>query len=188
MARVLVPLAAGCEEIEAVTLVDILRRGGVEVVAASLAGRLVHGNHGIGLEADMSLDEAASQSFDMIVLPGGQPGATHLGTDARVQRLLREYATSGRYVAAICAAPNVLAQAGLLQGKKVTSFPGAIPDTKGMSYMESAVVRDGKIVTSRGPGTAMDFALELLELLQGAETRAAVEARLQRPQTGLTKR
>lgn len=180
MARVLVPLADGCEEIEAVTLIDILRRGGVEVVAASLVGRLVHGNHGIGLETDVSLDEAAGQSFDMIVLPGGQPGATHLGADARVQGLLREFAAGGRYVAAICAAPGVLAQAGLLQGKKATSFPGAIPDTKGMSYMESAVVRDGNIITSRGPGTAMDFALELLELLQGTGTRAAVEARLMR--------
>ncbi|HET7176909.1 MAG TPA: DJ-1 family glyoxalase III [Gammaproteobacteria bacterium] len=180
MARVLVPLADGCEEIEAVTLIDILRRGGVEVVAASLAGRLVHGNHGIGLETDASLDEAAGQAFDMIVLPGGQPGATHLGTDARVQALLREFAAAGRYVAAICAAPGVLARAGLLEGRKVTSFPGAIPDTKGMNYMESAVVRDGNIVTSRGPGTAMDFALELLELLQGADMRAAVETRLMR--------
>lgn len=180
MARVLVPLADGCEEIEAVTLIDILRRGRVEVVAAALAGRLVHGNHGIGLEADASLDEAAQQSFDMIALPGGQPGATHLGADARVQHLLREYAAGGRYVAAICAAPGVLAAAGLLQGKRATSFPGAIVGREGITYLESAVVRDGKIVTSRGPGTAMDFALELLELLQGAEARASVEARLMR--------
>lgn len=180
MARALVILADGCEEVEAVTVLDILRRGRVEVVGASLAGRLVHGNHGIGIEADMPLDEALGQPFDMLILPGGQPGATHLGADPRVQRLLREFADQGRYLAAICAAPGVLAAAGLLQGRKATSFPDAIENLSGITYMESAVVRDGKIVTSRGPGTALDFALELLELLQGAETRGKVEARLQR--------
>ena len=181
MARVLVLLPDGCEEIEAVTIVDILRRGGVEVVMASLTGRFVHGSHNIGLEADATLDEIARQSFDMLVLPGGQPGATHLGADARVLRLLREYAAEGRYLAAICAAPGVLVAAGLLQGKRATSFPGAIADVSTIEYLESAVVRDGQIVTSRGPGTAMDFSLTLLALLMGEDVKARVEARLQRP-------
>ena len=181
MARALVILADGCEEIEAVTVLDVLRRGGVDVVGAALAGKWVHGNHGIGIEADVVLDEALDQSFDMLILPGGQPGATHLAADARVRRLLKEFEGKGRYIAAICAAPGVLAEAGLLRGRKATSFPDAIKDLSGISYMESAVVRDGKIITSRGPGTALDFALSLLELLQGAEVRIKVEARLQRP-------
>ena len=181
MARALVILADGCEEIEAVSVLDVLRRGGVEVVGASLTGKWVHGNHGIGLEADMALDAALDQAFDMLILPGGQPGATHLAADARVQRLLREFDRQGRYIAAICAAPGVLAEAGLLAGKRATSFPGAIGDLAGIDYLESAVVRDGTLVTSRGPGTALDFALELLTLLMGDEVREKVEARLQRP-------
>ncbi|HEV2110177.1 MAG TPA: DJ-1 family glyoxalase III [Gammaproteobacteria bacterium] len=180
MARALVILADGCEEIEAVTVLDVLRRGGVDAVGAALAGKWVHGNHGIGIEADVPLDEALHQSFDMLILPGGQPGAAHLAADARIQKLLQESASQGRYIAAICAAPGVLAEAGLLQGRKATSFPGAIKDLSGISYVESAVVRDGKVVTSRGPGTAMDFALQLLELLTDAATRDRVAGRLQR--------
>ena len=181
MARTLVILADGCEEIEAVTVMDILRRGGVEVVAAALAGQMVHGNHGIGIEADASLDPVLEQSFDMLILPGGEPGASHLAADSRVQYLLKEFEKAGLYIAAICAAPGVLAEAGLLRGRKATSFPDAIKDPSGITYLQSAVVRDGKIATSRGPGTALDFALELLELLAGGEVRKRVEARLQRP-------
>ncbi|HSC47964.1 MAG TPA: DJ-1 family glyoxalase III [Gammaproteobacteria bacterium] len=181
MPAVLVPLAEGCEEIEAVTVVDLLRRGSVTVVTASLGERIVHGNHGIGLEADVTLDEALKQSFDMLVLPGGQPGATHLGADLRIQKLLKKMDQDGRYIAAICAAPGVLAEAGLLKGKKATSFPDAIQDKSGIDYLEAAVVKDGKIITSRGPGTAMDFGLALVALLMGEEVRKKVEDRLQRP-------
>ncbi len=181
MARALVILADGCEEIEAVTVIDILRRGGVETVSASLKDKLLHGNHGIGIEADLGLDDALGQRFDMLILPGGQPGASHLAADPRVQRLLQDYDRDGRYLAAICAAPGVLAAAGLLKGKRATSFPGAIRDLSGIDYLDAAVVQDGKVVTSRGPGTAMTFALELLGLLMGEETRQEVEARLQRP-------
>lgn len=181
MARALVVFADGCEEIEAVTVIDILRRGGVETVSASLDDTLVHGNHGIGIEADLDLDHALGQRFDMLILPGGQPGASHLAADPRVQRLLQDHARDGRYLAAICAAPGVLAAAGLLKGKRATSFPGAIQDLSGIEYLDAAVVQDGKVVTSRGPGTAMDFALELLALLMGDGARQEVEARLQRP-------
>jgi 4-methyl-5(b-hydroxyethyl)-thiazole monophosphate biosynthesis len=181
MPAVLVPLAEGCEEIEAVTVVDLLRRGGVKVVTAALGTRIVHGNHGIGIEADVTLDEALKQSFDMLVLPGGQPGATHLGADPRIQALLKKMEKDGRYIAAICAAPGVLAEAGLLKGKKATSFPDAIKDKSGMDYVEAAVVLDGKIITSRGPGTAIDFGLALVALLMGEEVRKKVEDRLQRP-------
>ena len=181
MARALVILADGCEEIEAVTVIDILRRGGVETLGACLKDTLVRGNHGIAIEADLSLDHALSQRFDMLILPGGQPGASHLAADPRVQRLLQDHARDGRYLAAICAAPGVLAAAGLLQGKRATSFPGAIQDLSGIDYVDAAVVRDGKVVTSRGPGTAMAFALELLTLLMGEDARRMVEERLQRP-------
>jgi 4-methyl-5(b-hydroxyethyl)-thiazole monophosphate biosynthesis len=124
MSKVLVPLADGFEEIEAVTIVDLLRRAGVEVRTASLAGREVTGSHGITVMADSGLDEVEAGDYDMIVLPGGMPGTTHLKSDSRVARLLRQFAESGRYTAAICAAPSVLAHAGLLEGRKATSFPG----------------------------------------------------------------
>jgi len=117
-----------------------------------------------------------------VVLPGGMPGAKHLKEDARILNLLKKMADEGKYTAAICAAPTVLAEAGLLKGKKTTSYPGfldkmAVP---GMQYLAEPVVRDGKVLTSRGPGTAMDFALALIEELAGRETRDQVEAGLVR--------
>jgi 4-methyl-5(b-hydroxyethyl)-thiazole monophosphate biosynthesis len=183
MARVLVPLAAGFEEIEAVTIIDILRRGGVDVVTAGLEPGLVSGSHGIGIVPDCSLEEALEGDYDMMVLPGGLPGADHLEDDARVTRLLRELADSGRFTAAICAAPKVLAAAGVLDGRRATSFPGFLDASgiPGLELSDEPVVRDGKVITSRGPGTAMDFALTLVESLEGGEARGAVEGRLQRP-------
>lgn len=186
MSRVLVPLAEGFEEIEAVTVIDLLRRAGVEVRAASLGPRLVTGSHGITLEADVTLDEARAADYDMIVLPGGMPGADHLKQDARVIALLKEFAEQGRYTAAICAAPGVLAHAGLLAGRAATSFPGFLDEgsAPGIRLRPEPVVTDGKVVTSRGAGTAMDFGLALVELLEGATVRAEVEGRLQRPRQG----
>lgn len=183
VARVLVPLAAGFEELEAVTVIDLLRRAGIEVVAASLAPGPVTGSHGIAVQPDADLDEVLNQDFDMIVLPGGLPGATGLAEDTRVLQLLRRQAAARRYTAAICAAPGVLAKAGLLEGKRATSFPGFLaPDSApGIVLLEDPVVTDGRIITSRGPGTAMDFALALIERLAGGPAREAVESRLQRP-------
>jgi 4-methyl-5(b-hydroxyethyl)-thiazole monophosphate biosynthesis len=182
MSRVLVPLAEGFEEIEAVTVVDLLRRADIEVHTASLANRRVTGSHGISVEADMSLDDAQAGDYDMIVLPGGMPGAEHLKQDARVIALLREFAAAGRFTAAICAAPGVLAHAGLLEGREATSFPGFLSadSAPGIRLRESPVVMDGKVVTSRGPGTAIDFSLALIGLLKGDEVAAAVGGRLQR--------
>jgi len=178
-----VPLAEGFEEIEAVTVVDLLRRAGIEVRTASLAGREVIGSHGITVLADIGLDEAAATDYDMIVLPGGMPGTTHLKSDPRVTRLLRQFAESGRYTAAICAAPSVLAHAGLLEGRKATSFPGFLKSDSapGIRLSEDAVVVDGKVATSRGPGTAVPFGLALIELLEGPEARREVQDRLQLP-------
>ena len=182
MASVLVPLAQGCEELEAVTVVDLLRRAGINVVTAGLDAQPVTASRGMTLLPDMTLEMALQQSFDMVVLPGGLPGADHLGDDPRVIRLLQEMAASDAYTAAICAAPRVLARAGLLDGKRATSYPGAldIEAVPGIEYLETAVVTDGRVITSRGPGTAMDFALVLIETLVGKTKRDEVEAGLQR--------
>lgn len=186
--RVLVLLAEGCEEIEAVTLVDILRRAEFEVVVAGLLAGPVTASRGVVLVPDTDLDSARQSDYELIVLPGGAGGAQRLREDARVLELLRRQHAAGRWLAAICAAPTVLAAAGLLEGRRATSFPGHLATfgVKGLDYREEAVVRDGRIVTSRGPGTAMDFALELVQLLSDQTRRERVEAALQRPQTNVS--
>ena len=183
MTTVLIPLAQGCEELEAVTIIDLMRRAGIKVTTASLDDNPVIASRGTVLVADTILDNALQNSYDMIVLPGGLPGADHLRDDPRIITLLKNMADKGKYLSAICAAPKVLAHAGLLKNKRATAYPGTLeklelPDT----IIESTpVVIDGNIVTSQGPGTAMDFALKLVELLSGEETRQAVESGLQRP-------
>ena len=182
MANVLVPLAQGCEELEAVTVVDLLRRAGIEVVTAGLDEQPVRASRGLVLLPDMSLEKALQQDYDMIVLPGGLPGADNLCDDERIIERLRSMSAAGKYTAAICAAPRVLAKAGLLDGKRATSYPGTLEtDTiPGLDYQDTAVVMDGTVITSRGPGTAMDFALSLIKLLAGKQKRDEVEAGLQR--------
>jgi protein deglycase len=181
MASVLVPLAQGCEELEAVTIIDLLRRAGIGVVTAGLDDQPVRGSRGVMLVPDVTLDEAATQKFDMIALPGGAQGAENLNNDPRIHGLLKQLTETGRYTAAICAAPRVLASGGLLQGRRVTSFPGVLKSFEGFEYSEDPVVQDGRLITSRGPGTAMDFALALIENLVGRDKRDEVEAALQRP-------
>ena len=183
MARVLVPLAQGCEELEAITVVDLLRRAGIQVVTAGLDDLPVKGSRGSVLIPDFSLDKVSTDTFDMIVLPGGLPGADNLNADERIHRILQKMASESKYICAICAAPRVLAAAGLLNNKKATSFPGALDGCElvDFTYLEEPVVIDGNIVTSRGPGTAMDFTLDLIELLEGNAVREQVEASLQRP-------
>jgi 4-methyl-5(b-hydroxyethyl)-thiazole monophosphate biosynthesis len=181
MAKVLVPLADGCEELEAVTIIDLLRRAGIEVVTAGLKPGIVKASRGVQLVPDMTLDAALHDDYDMVVLPGGMPGATHLKEDTRVLGLLRKMAAAGKYTAAICAAPMVLAEAGVLEGRQATSYPGFLDGLPGVSVRAEAVVQDGKVLTSRGPGTAMDFALALVETLKGLATRQQVEAGLVRP-------
>lgn len=183
MARVLVPLANGCEELEAVTIIDLLRRAGIDVVTAGLADGPVTASRGVVLLPDSSLDAVLDQDFDMIVLPGGLPGANHLDADPRIHALLQRMAEQDRYTAAICAAPMVLLHAGLLDGHRATAYPGVIDgrDAAATQLLDDAVVSDGKVVTSRGPGTAMDFALTLIEHLLGADKRREVEQPLLRP-------
>jgi len=180
MTRVLMPLAEGFEEIEALTVVDLLRRAGIEVKTAGLEGESVTGSHQIAVRADTTLNEVADQAFDMIALPGG-PAAKTLRADARVQELVKRMAGAGRHVAAICAAPVALAQAGLLAGKRFTCFPGAVDDFPALQSTGATVERDDRIITGKGPGAAMDFGLALIEALEGKEARDRVEAKLQRP-------
>lgn len=179
---VLVPLAQGCEELEAITITDLLTRAGIKVVTAALNEKIVTASRGMKLVADNMLDDVLDIDFDMIVLPGGLPGADHLNNDPRIQTLVKKLAANNKYTAAICAAPRVLATAGLLEDKHATSFPGALDQfpVKNLTYEETAVVVDGKVITSRGPGTAMDFTLTLIELMLGKEKRDEVEAGLQR--------
>jgi 4-methyl-5(b-hydroxyethyl)-thiazole monophosphate biosynthesis len=183
MPRVLMPLAEGFEELEAVTIVDLLRRAEIEIVIAGLKPGPVTASRGTVLVPDSTLDAELAGNFDMVVLPGGLPGARHLEEDPRLLDLLRRYAAEGRFTAAICAAPKVLARAGLLEGKTATAYPGAlaVAEFPRLNLVQDPVVVDGRVATSRGPGTAMDFALCLIELLVGQERRRAVESELVRP-------
>lgn len=176
MPVVLVPLAEGFEEIEAVTVIDVLRRADIEVVTAGLSNRQVTGSHSIVLQADCLLDDALTRDYDLIVLPGGMPGAEHLKQDTRLHDRLKAHAAAGKPLAAICAAPMVLDYAGLIAGA-VTSYPGFL-DPASVDYREEAVVSDRGLTTSRGPSTALRFALQLVEQLVGVEKRQALEQKM----------
>ncbi|MEW8623312.1 MAG: DJ-1 family glyoxalase III, partial [Candidatus Thiodiazotropha endolucinida] len=162
MARVLVPLAEGCEELEAVTITDLLTRADIEVVTAGLKDGPVKASRGITLVPDTTLDAVMDQAFDMMVLPGGLPGADYLDADPRIHEMLKRLNQQGKFTAAICAAPKVLAGAGLLQGRRATSYPGVLDnmDLPQVDVQLERVISDDRVITSRGPGTAMDFALE----------------------------
>jgi 4-methyl-5(b-hydroxyethyl)-thiazole monophosphate biosynthesis len=166
MKTALLLLADGFEEIEAVTLIDVLRRAGVAVTTASLAGKHVRGSHDISIESDTLLDRVSLENFDALVLPGG-PAAKTLREEPRVQAAIKQAVATDKLVAAVCAAPTALEAAGVLKGKRATSYPGnPLPSAH---FVEERVVEDGNIVTSRGPGTTMAFALKLVERLSGAE-------------------
>lgn len=174
MKRVLVPLAPGFEEIEALTIIDILRRGDVKVITAGTVDGYIEGLNQVKVLADISLDEVNPDEFDMIVLPGGQPGVDNLKNDSRVHRIIKSLHEKGRFTAAICAAPTVLSAVGILDGKRVTSYPTSKKDLSMTEYSEDRVVVDGHIITSRSPGTAMEFAIKLLEILCDRETMERV--------------
>lgn len=173
--RVLLPLAEGFEEIEAVCIADILRRANIDVVIAGLSPSPVRGSHGIALETDADLESVLTQDFDMIVLPGGLPGSTTLEAHHGLLEKIQAQAEAGRELAAICAAPLVLATAGVLQFRDATSYPEVLCEDE-LNYKQAPVVVDGNITTSRGPATAMRFALTLVEKLAGPEKRAELEA------------
>lgn len=171
--RVLCLLFPGFEEIEAIAPVDLLRRAGVEVVVASLTGeKHVTGRCQVTVQSDAALAEVADQPFDLFLIPGG-PGITTVRADGRAARLAQAYARAGKPVAAICAAPTVLKDAGLLDGKRFTSHAGVLPELP-ESQVQERVVEDGNLVTSRGAATAVDFGLALVRRLCGDAAAAEV--------------
>jgi len=179
MATACVLLANGFEEIEAVTVIDVLRRGGVECTVVGVGTRAPTGSHAITVTADVAIDDLGEDAtWDVVVLPGGMPGATNLRDDPRVQAIVRRQHERGAALAAICAAPIALAPAGVLAGRRVTSYPGFLPQLGDVEYVEDEVVTDGGLVTSRGAGTAMAFALALVERLRGREVARDVGARM----------
>jgi protein deglycase len=187
MKKVLVILANGCEELEAVTVIDLLRRAEVDVTTASLDNGKdvtpITASRGVVLLADTTLDEAVKSDYDMLVLPGGLPGADYLDKDKRVSSLLQKMSNANKFIAAICAAPKVLANAQLLKDKQATSYPGVLENMalKNTELLTDNVVIDDKIITSRGPATAMEFALNLIEQLIDKDKRNAVARALLLP-------
>ncbi len=170
MAKVCVPLAKGFEEIEAVSLIDVMRRGGIEVVVAGVNEELVTGANGITVKADTDIKYVLADELDMIVLPGGWEGTHMLAENERVQELLKEMKAKEKVVGAICAAPFALKAAGVL-GSKYTCYPSVEEQIGKEGYTDKEkVVIDGNVMTSRGPGTAICFGLEIVKRLVGEET------------------
>lgn len=174
MTRVLVAIADGSEEMEAVITIDVLRRAQVEVCLASvMPGRTeITASRGVKIIADALLGACLTQTWDMIVLPGGMPGAAHLHDSVELRDLLQRQIESGRWLAAICAAPAVvLGRHNLIPQATATCFPASQEELAGRvkTVTQAAVVVDGKLITSQGPGTAIPFALQLVELLCGGE-------------------
>jgi len=177
MVRVLVPLAEGFEEIEAVNVIDILRRAGIEVVTAGLKGGMVTGSHKIAVQPDTDLNKIDFRNFDGLVLPGGSPGFINLGNDERILNMAREMDRAEKLVAAICAAPSVLIKAGVLQGRRATVSPSGKAEVQACAdFSEERVVVDRNLVTSRAPGTALEFALKLVDVLAGREKMEEIRA------------
>ncbi len=167
MIRIVLPLMTGFEEIEAVTVIDILRRAGIEVVTAGVHPNPIIGGHGIAIFADVTLDQITSDCFAGIVLPGGA-GTKFLREDHRIQQLVMDLYQQGKLTAAICAAPTVLSDLGLLRTHQATSYPAVRDALDVLHYSEEPVVQDGHVITSRGAGTAIAFALALVTYLVGA--------------------
>ncbi len=169
--RVLIPIADGSEDIESVTLIDVLRRAGAAVTIASVEAQTrIRAARGTLITADALIEDCQDGDWDLIALPGGMPGADHLHDSAPLRGLLRAQHERERPLAAVCAAPaRVLGRHGLLQGRRATCYPGFEGDLLGARIENAAVVRDGHITTSRGPATAMAFALSLVGQLHGAE-------------------
>ena len=177
--KVFVHLAEGFEEIEAMATIDILIRGELDVEIVSVTGeKIVKSVRGIGVQCDKLFEEVDYSEGGMIVLPGGIPGVDNLGAHAGLVEQLKAYKEQGKWIAAICAAPIILHDNGLIDGKTLTCFPGVGDGFKEANVVEDIVAVDGKLITSQGPGTAIEFGLKILELLKGKEMSDYVRGRL----------
>lgn len=175
MPSVVVLLADGFEEVEALAVVDVLRRAGIDTVLAGLHDGPIASARKVRVIPDTVIDEISADDFDMIVLPGGQPGSDNLNADPRVRKLIGDFSAKGKLTGAICAAPYVLANAGVLRGKRATSYPTYKDRLGGAIYEEKSVVADGTVLTSRGAGTALCFGLAIVEKLMGDEKARTIK-------------
>jgi 4-methyl-5(b-hydroxyethyl)-thiazole monophosphate biosynthesis len=175
--RVIVPVANGFEEIEAVVIIDFLRRAGLDVIVAGVEGADVLGSHDIALRCDALLEQC--DGADALVLPGGMPGSKRLRESDVVRSLVKKLFEEGKLVAAICAAPTVLESCGILQGRRATSHPDQADEMKRCTYVSEPVVADGNVITSRGAGTAIDFAAAVVRHLVDDKTANEILARIQ---------
>lgn len=167
---IFVHLADGFEEVEAVTVIDLLRRAGIDVTTVSIMGRKeVFGAHDINIEADMLFESADYDDCEMMILPGGGGGAANLDGHEGVVKNLEHFYKNGKWIAAICAAPMILGHHGIFNGQKATIYKGMESELKGAVYIDQKVVVDGHIITSQGPATAMDFALKIIEIIKGKD-------------------
>lgn len=170
MKQVCVFLADGFEEIEGLTVVDLLRRAEIEVTTVSITGdKAIHGAHGIDVQADTLFEDMSYEDQDMLVLPGGMPGTLNLAKHKGLEALLRKFYQKSKYIAAICAAPSVFGRYGFLNGRKATSYPGFEDALVGAEIVKDAVAVSDFVITSRGMGTAIPFSLSLIEQLVGIE-------------------
>ena len=175
MAKAVIFLADGFEEVEALTTVDILRRANIETTIAGLKADTATGSHRITVSVDTTIDRIVAKDFDIAILPGG-PGTDNLDADERLRKLVLEFYESGKWVAAICAAPYILNDLGILKGRRATSFPTRKPSMTDCIYVEDLVVVDGNVITSRAAGTTHLFALTIAEKLAGKETADKVRS------------
>ena len=169
MKTAIVILAPGFEEIEAITVIDLLRRAEVNVTTASIDKKNITGSHDITVTVDILLKDFPKSEFDIVILPGGQPGTKNLKESKLVIDLLKNQSANNKWIAAICAAPTVLEKAGLITGKKVTSYPSEEGEFVRSEYRTENVVLDGNIITSRAVGTAIEFSIFLIKMLSGEE-------------------
>ena len=179
MSKIGIFMANGCEEIEGLTVVDIVRRAGIEIETISITDEnKVTSSHEITFETDTTKDKVDFSCYDGIVLPGGMPGTTNLGADETVNKVIKEFAQEGKLVCAVCAAPSVLGLAGILEGKKATCYPGYEDKLLGANFIKEKVVVDGNVITSRGLGTTIPFALEIVRYFSGDEVADTIAQKI----------
>ncbi|MCQ2531487.1 MAG: DJ-1/PfpI family protein [Saccharofermentans sp.] len=182
MSKVTVFIADGTEEVECLTTVDILRRANIETQLVSITNsRTTVSSHNVTVVADYTFDEANYDDSDMLFIPGGMPGTTHMSEHEGLAELIKKFASEGKKISAVCAGPSVIGKLGLLDGKKATCFPGWEDKLIGATCTGEGVVTDGIFTTGRGLGFSIDLALELVKILEGQELADDIKGRIQHP-------